>query len=241
MDANKEREDLYEKIRKLQRLSKSSNANEAALAAAKAQEVLDRYQLTMELVNKAEKKELSIDQIGEQDTLDASKRSTSWKDSLAITIAANNQCRILFKKIRPYVHTIVIGTREDSYNVRFMYVYLSFIIETIAKEHSGKGHVYINSFKIGCVEGIGEQMSKQREETVNNLKNEYVDNPYALQCIDNALVVRNKTMDLVSQFVRRNYRTVNRGTNSQIDPNARERGREAGRNIDLGNRKKIGH
>jgi hypothetical protein len=54
-DLNREeRERVYDKVRKLLALSKSPNEHEAALAAERAREILDRYQISLAEVDEKE-------------------------------------------------------------------------------------------------------------------------------------------------------------------------------------------
>lgn len=86
-----ESEVILSKIQKLLRLSTSSNPNEAAVAAAKAQELLLKYNLSMTQVEgySAEKAE----PIGEEYQR-FGQNVVNWKVTLSHHVARNNLCRV---------------------------------------------------------------------------------------------------------------------------------------------------
>src|SRR5262245_27043185 len=91
-------EPIVARVQKLLRLSTSSNAHEAALAAAKARAIIDRHHLTHALLA------LEADQpVADEPIFDFQKRGAPllvakrlerWRTSLASTIAKWNACKI---------------------------------------------------------------------------------------------------------------------------------------------------
>lgn len=83
---------IFEKIKKCLELSKSSNANEAAVALSKAKELMEKYDISMESVQKSEFKQLYIP------SKVSVSRAKEWELNLACIIAQIFDCGVLFSK-----------------------------------------------------------------------------------------------------------------------------------------------
>jgi hypothetical protein len=87
-----------EKAVKLLRLAQSCNPHEAALAASRAQEIMDRHKLeglsaeyNTDALNR--KPEEPIRDF-KADLMDPGTQSETWKGRLAATVAAVNECKV---------------------------------------------------------------------------------------------------------------------------------------------------
>jgi hypothetical protein len=91
--SQKDADTIVVRIKKLLALSKSSNENEAALAASKAQELLLKYQVDIAQV---ENVDLSTKEHYTREFKEIfGKNRIQWQVDLANTIANNNLCRIV--------------------------------------------------------------------------------------------------------------------------------------------------
>ena len=88
--------EALEKAAKLLRLATSTNPHEAALAASRAQEIMDRFKLSADAVNGAGGEIKSEEPIRDfaSDPLDAGRKLDRWRGQLAMAIAAVNQAKV---------------------------------------------------------------------------------------------------------------------------------------------------
>lgn len=157
--------EALEKAKKLLRLSQSSNPHEAALAASRAQEIIDRFKIekfTLEFED--DKTAPAPDEPIRNfagDPLDNSGRSETWKIRLAQTIAAQNQCKLYLSR-----GICIIGRPSDATAVRYLFAWLSREIERLAQDHcAGYGRNYFNNFRIGAAETVALRLREQAEAT----------------------------------------------------------------------------
>lgn len=110
---------IAEKIRRLLALSKSSNEHEAAAAAAKAQDLLHRYNLSVDQVDAAQRPDYGreIVDIG---------NNAGWRGVLLHVIATPNTAQVISLGGGRYA---VIGQPHTIEVVRYLYEYLSREIE----------------------------------------------------------------------------------------------------------------
>ena len=152
---------VLSKIKKLLALSTSSNPNEAALAAAKAQELLMQHNLTMS----------QIDTNGQESQYcEASVKTGSrvWKRSLLTVIARNNFCDTIHD---PQIKsTALIGEPQNQEVVIYLHSYLIGQLETMAttayKLSGTRMHAksWLDSFYVGATNSINERLKAQKAE-----------------------------------------------------------------------------
>ncbi len=161
---------ILDRIKKLLAMTTSSNANEAANAAAEAQRMMLDHKI----------QEADLDTGGEEDVVepiaefavDQSKKKVTWKSYLLTGVARANGCdsyRCMTwkenkkgKKINQKSTLQVVGTERDVQAVAYIYKYLCNEIDRITREEAhGKGRGYANSFKLGCVKTINDAMRDQ--------------------------------------------------------------------------------
>jgi hypothetical protein len=163
------REEVLSKVRKLFELSHSPNENEAALAAAKARDLLARYNLsladvTKDYVNSAlAPTELSVN---------VGRAVRNWVKGLLIHVAEGFECEHIIRRRRGCDATLsFIGTPADAevavYTFQFLYRQLHRLVEQALPRLKQKNggwsttalrHAYLD----GAVKRIGERF---REET----------------------------------------------------------------------------
>jgi hypothetical protein len=172
-------ENIIERIAKLLALSSSPNENEASAAAAKAQELLMRYNLKQEDIVKA------IDR-GAIETLEiySSSKWTFWKIFLAQDIASSNFCLAWrFGK-----RLLVSGRKHNVVIVKVFYGYLTQTVERLAtnaiktqKQHyqtylqqiegtsivaqpEPNWRTWRNSFIAGCSGRLRQRLLEQKQQ-----------------------------------------------------------------------------
>ncbi len=173
-----ENEVILSRIQKLLRLSTSSNPNEAAVAAGKAQELLLKYNLSMTQVEgyKVENAEPISEEIQY-----FGKNLINWKASLANVVARNNLCRVFTTgnalcwvgketnmQVARYLSDTLIADLErlaEAYWQGILYLRtLNLVTGENATIH---GRAYKNSFYAGAVEVIRERLAASKRQLQN--------------------------------------------------------------------------
>lgn len=163
--------DAIEKVRKLLRLSTSSNANEAALAAARAAELMLKHDIAEASVSSLDddapaEPVTTFDLDGHEDR----GRRIAWRGVLAHGIARAFGCRIYWSG--PTIK--LIGRQSDLNTVLYFFRYLRRDIERLADEHwkaerwPGRSTVrtWKNSFRMGAAVEIARRLEAQRDKTL---------------------------------------------------------------------------
>jgi len=205
---------MIDKVRKLLRLSKSSNEHEAALAAQRAQEILSKYNLTLteEEVKGEHANVLS------QDT---NHQFTRWMVNLAWAVGESFDCN-WFKDRRHHISFVGVGA--DSEIAMYTFMYLMEEIYRLAGEFNegklisqGQKRIRRESFSIGAVATIREKLKKQTVVSPTNTT--------ALMVIKKAIVE-----NTYKTFAVRTVRTAKRRNFSSA---AYIAGKEAGKHITI--------
>ena len=172
------KEEVISKVRKLFELSNSPNENEAALAAAKARELLGRYNLSMA--------DLSTDELksaiaATETSVKVGKVLRNWVKGLLIHVARGFECEPLIRRKQGSSPVLTfIGTAADaevaSYTFRFLYKELNRLADrTLPKlkrenwswNTSALKYAYLD----GAVKRIGERFLEQTQ-TVRNAESQ---------------------------------------------------------------------
>jgi len=169
-------QDIVEKIKKLLLLSESSNENEAALAAAKAAELMLKYSISQSSLHIEEDKEDVEFFIFEDND---KKNKVQWKGGLAYSIAEFFNCFVYWSNQDLYF----IGRESDKNAVLYLYKAISNQIEELAYKFWVKegirsgihGKSWNNSFKLGCVINIANRFKDKKKEIFDEFKRENTD------------------------------------------------------------------
>lgn len=258
-------DEALEKVLKLLKLAEGTgNTHEAANAAARAQEIMDRYQIERGAVAAAEAARginggaasPPDEPISEQEYLDILRTTwPKWRAELAAAIARHNHCRVYLT--RTYQHGVVrcnrttgeqraraaiaiIGRASDANAVRYLYQYLVREIERLCEKECprGGGRTWANNFKRGAALEIAVRLHKQREETISQVRQEAhaASSEHALVHVDKALEALRERTTSVNEWLKKHMK-LRKGPsdNSRSDYSAFNEGRKAARTIALGN------
>lgn len=147
-------EEALDKVRKLLALAGSENENEAALAAARAQAIMDKHQISQASLDVQE----DGGAIGEE-TLDATR--ATWRGRLAVVVAKANGCKVWKDD-----GTIQIAGRPGAVNAtRYLFDYCAKTIDRLAGNHKGNGRTFLNNYRLGCVDAISTAVREEKERT----------------------------------------------------------------------------
>lgn len=172
---------ITETLQKLLALSKSSNQHEAELAMSKANELMEKYQITMSevLVN-----DLKGQRAVRGNTIRVSETYRSFIDMIAA--AAATLCDACALKVSAQASVLFIGAKEDVANAEIMFWYLfnswKSIVQADCSEfqaqysfvHGINASQYeVKKYKIGHGQGFSvvvlrraERLAEERKEAV---------------------------------------------------------------------------
>lgn len=233
---------VIDKVRKLLRLAESPNANEAALAAAKAQSLIDEHNLSAALLamdgGPSEPDEDIEDFMAKDAPLDRQPILHRWRQYLASTIARANGCRIYSQG----GNIALVGRPSDAETVRYLFAYLTREVDRLCeKDGKGCGRTWRNNYRLGVVDTISKKLRAERERFVAEQRKLAAasGNSQALVRLDGALAKVDKRGADVAAWVKSNLRLVSGGgSSSRYDSGAREAGRKAGQSISLNGARK---
>jgi SprT-like family/Protein of unknown function (DUF2786) len=212
---------LLGKIKKLLALSESPNENEAYAAAQKVQALMSAHGLEQADLNTVEVGSELDEPLANELIESMGQRVTGWKFSLLGAICRANYCRCLgggSYGIR------ALGRRTHVEICRSYYQYFVQVVETEAKQHKGKGKIYLNRFREAMVNTIEERLQHQFEQSTK-------------MADETSISVSSTAMSLASQYnaeletyVRLVYPRVNSGRQSSCwaDSKATQAGKKAG-------------
>jgi hypothetical protein len=231
---------VIEKVKKLLALSQSSNANEAAVAAAMANKLMDQYRLsTAEL----EGTDGNVSEPIEEDDgyIYETGKITQWKSSLIMALASHYGCAVwndttvdmkvdldtnaVYSNGRKVSRYRLVGRRSDIGITRYMFAYLSAECTRLsAIEAKGKGRVFVQSYCIGFVSGVRMQLSASRAEVQQ-------------QASSTAIVkinAREKEATDAMFKMHSGLRVSKTNSQCQVDRNAFGMGQQQGKSVHLG-------
>lgn len=230
------------KVRKLLRLGESTNVHEAALAMARAQEIMERYRIEQSMLSLetpgSEEPDEPIEDFGNKDAeLDAGLLRRQWKISLASHLARHNQCRIyLSRKWRAQKshHTIeLVGRPTDADTVRYLFGYICRELERlVAEAGKGCGKTWRANFLLGGVQCVGDRLREMREQVRKDVQADR--DSRALVVVSQALAKLDERGTAVEKWMKENMRLGrSRASAGRYDGGARRSGYEAAKSINL--------
>lgn len=234
-------QEAIEKAAKLLRLATSSNPHESALAASRAQEIIDRYKLT----------DVSADLSGSQpdepirdfgaDPLDCGRKLDRWRWYLFLGIADGNQCKGYLSNKGGIA---IVGRPSDVNTVRYFYTWLTREVNRLAdRDCTGYGRTYRNNFRLGVVDTVRQKLKAQFAETIAKVKQEAAEadalqlaagdtSSMALVRVNSAVArIERRTVEVASWMKKNLNLHSSRRSSGAYDPGARSAGRAAGNEI----------
>ena len=224
-------DNIRQKIEKLLALAESTNPHEAAAAMEKAQEILNRYNLSRDDVQPGQAKP---DITHERIELFAHARgSKEWRYSLTHVLAQFNLCQALFSR-----HiAILIGRPQDIETVTWLYNHIAPRLYSMAdvavleyrdwRKQEGYHGVprgsqsyaaYRNNFLLGAVSGIARRLELMKETMANGTK---------------VIVIYNR--EILAEYQAKAFpKLISMNSKRWLNTRAFDKGREAGENMTWG-------
>lgn len=159
----KNREELYDRLRKLLALAGSDNPHEAALALAHAQALATRHEIEIADLGETPKESIEESVFYEN----TGTRMIHWKLRLAGVLCRANGCDIYYSG--PRVH--VAGRPSDVKRAAMLFGECSNAIERLARTQArGRGKRFAQSFRLGCVDAIRAAIKAEEATTRDELR-----------------------------------------------------------------------
>lgn len=204
---------IIEKIQKLLALSQhNTNMHESAVAAAQAQRLINKYRIDIAELN------LDAQHRSEEVTEDSNSLGPyrTWRGRLAMIIARANYCGVYKAHGQLYIY----GKPSNREFAIKLFKYCEFEIDFLAIIHSGRGRVWLNNFRIGCVDAVQTAIQTEQAEFKK-----------AAQNSERALIALNNEDALLKQFAIKKGLRRSQGSAYRSDFGARQAGRIAGAGI----------
>lgn len=224
------REQVLEKVAKLLRLAQSSNAHEAANAAARAQEIMDRYRLDAASIQLDDDSSaismLEVSRIGKTQV-------TRWKWALASIVSGANNCAPWQHRDPGGVMLVFYGKQADANAALYLYMYLVREVERLANlANKGYGRSWLNSFRWGALKTIKERLDASRVETRRQALESGVS--------ETSLAVLDRGSEDAIAYLEEQGKTYRKGAAIRLnDADGFSRGVQAGKTIALGGSKAL--
>lgn len=240
-------EEALLKVQKLLKLTASSNVNEAASAAARAQEIMDRFGIEKAAAELAgtEGQEPILDHGKSHDSaLDGGGRVERWRVVLGMGMATANGCMLYSSRKRgaggKMTTLELIGRPSDVGTVRYLYDYAALEIEGLAKAAgAGLGRTWNSQFKLGAAQAVVSTMEKQRQATLAAVRAETDGSSTALMRVDQAIAKVERKLEEVNDWQKLHLKLGKASSFNQarVDMSARQEGYRAGSKIQLSSAK----
>ena len=227
-------EDALRKAMSCLRLAKSSNPAEAALAAAKAQEIIDKFKLDVtgldyESNDRAHDAE-PIQNFSDDPIADGSQNESRWTLMLASTIAKVNGCRVYYStKMNKGYRVSIVGKATDVSTARYVFSFIKQQVDALCKA-AGAGHsgTWKRHYCIGVVDTVRSRLLAQQKETFDAARKEHSVNPLALVRVNNAIAKIERQAEAVQKWMDDQLK-LGKGRGCSLNLNAGGNGLEAGR------------
>ncbi len=155
-----DRDKLLDRVRKLLALAESPNVHEAALAAARAQALIDAHRLQGLL--DAEEDAPVVD--GRSAPLESGRRLRKWKVVLASALAGLNGCLAYTDRVGKLKRIVLVGTEDDRAAVGVLWDWLVRRIEWLSATHgAGQDRRWHDAFRIGAAQTIAGRLQASQE------------------------------------------------------------------------------
>lgn len=219
---------------------------EAASAAAKAQEIITKYQIDISDVDfdaeRLKEDAEPIKNFGYEDPLDCPTASEFSREmfSLAQTVAYFNQCVVAYRKTeKAYSFQFrIVGRATNVSTVRYLYgFYKHQIIEIMKAATRGNSRTYKEQFVMGCIDAIQAKLAVQEKETFAKARGDQAGNPLALVRVNNAVArIEKMRVDVHAAFndTKKSYGTARggfAGTGTRTTTGGRSHGQREGKKI----------
>jgi hypothetical protein len=157
---------VIDRVLKLLRLAESSNVHEAAVAAARAQALMERHRIDAAVLEAGEGPNARDPVRDEPDApLESGTRLPRWRLMLATTLAELGGCRAYLRHQGDGRRLVLVGTRDDAAAVRTLHVHLVAELDRLTRTLGrGRGRRWCTGFRLGAVTTLCERLRAARRD-----------------------------------------------------------------------------
>lgn len=224
------------------RLANSSNAVEAALAAARAQEIIDKYNIEAAALaeeNGDRTPEEKIENFANDPVLTACQKDKQWMNRLVQVVGRHNGCKMYFRDRAGGCACFLIGRKTDVETASYMSKLLAEEVRRLNREECpGMSDKYRRDFKYGVVDAIANKFNTTWAKSKKEAQQEATSST-ALVRVNNAITKLEKRLGEVEEWAKNNMKIRESKSNYNPLDNARSHGFTAGQSIEI-NRAKGG-
>ncbi len=213
------------RVRKLLALATSSNPHEAALAAARAQALIEAHRLQgwLDAEQEAAADPDPIEDARDE-PLETARRIRKWKTVLANALAQANGCVAYTLDAGKMKSIVLVGRRRDREAVRTLWDWLVRRIEWLSATHgAGQDRQWHEAFRIGVVGAVAERLREAVAEAQEALP------VRALVRVEPARAAHEQALE---RFVGEELE-LKRGRSIRVDLEAWRKGRAASDELEL--------
>jgi hypothetical protein len=226
--AHADTEKLLDRVRKLLALAGSPNVHEAALAAARAQALIEEHRLHAALAAEEAAEAEPVDS-GAGAPLEVTRRPRKWKGVLAARLAEVNGCVAYTVVDGREERLLLAGRADDRAAVAAIWDWLVQRLEwASATEGAGRDRAWHEAFRVGAAEVVARRLAEARQAARDGLAQGA--GAAALAVVDARLTTRQAAVD---RFVAERLR-LKPGRGMSLDARALAAGRAAGARLPLG-------
>jgi len=246
----KNREQIIEKILNLMSLSKSDNPNESALAAKRAQEMIERHRIDDAEIKRARQEDTQRG-VGDVNLflVHRAGRLYIWQHVLAAAIAEENYCRYMTNG----EDMLVAGAREDAQLVGWLYQVFVNEIQGMFDTMYKSNHPFVlqmmgvskdkrksrNSFFLGASSRIGERLKEARAKARKQAQKE-AGSQEGLVCINESIAALDNWEQRVVKYAADKTGRTKKVKGVHVDPHAFAVGSKAGNEVELNRNRPVG-
>jgi hypothetical protein len=224
---------LRKAISCLKLAERGGTPEEAAAAAAKAQEIIDRYNLSIDDMEFGDKpKQDPIQDFGADPLHEVCQVDTRWTLRLSHVIAELNSCRTYYHtKMSGSAVVKLIGRASDVQTVRYIFAWLEREVRRITKQQcQGRTRKYQVDFRVGVVDTIIRKLKEQRAETFKAVQVETT-NSMALVRVQTSIAKMEANGQEVEKWMDENLKLRQPKFRKEADMSARRHGQIAGEDV----------
>lgn len=228
-------EEALRKATLLLRKAEGTNSpEESALFAAKAQEIMDRYQIekiSTEYETGHKEPDEPIQNFDREEVITACQKDKQWTNRLAQIVAKANGCSMYFRDRAGGCATFLVGRASDVQTARYMTNMLANEVRRLNRECcQGYSDKYRRDFKYGVVDAINFKLQEQWNKTKTEVQAEAT-NSMALVRVNNAISKLEQRLADIEKWTQANMNLRTGRSNYRTQADARQHGFTAGQSI----------
>ena len=247
---------IRSRIKKLLKLSESSNPGEAANAARMAQEIMMRHGISSEAIGDDgdDRPDTKTQETGHTTFSTGKKRWSQWHVKLASAVSQANGCLILLSKHwdsenRCYQNSfMLIGYEQNRQDTIQIYNFCAAEIDRLCEEYckaersrgNRPGKTGGKQFRLGAIRSIRDSLDAARRNVEKQLREEAAGNTTALARVEKGLKRYDTTA--AADYIGKNFEvgSAHRFSASRGNASAYQAGVAAGRTINTATKGRLG-